>query len=91
MHSSVNSVVSSAVTATDPEIVIPSYWRPEVEECLRNKALTTNARNEIVRTVVNQLISRNSKPTRIDCEQLARKLILKYPFMKDKMGCGYVS
>ena len=31
------------------------------------------------------------KPIRNHCEQVARKLILKYPFMKDDMGDGYVS
>ena len=40
---------------------------------------------------MNQLFARASKPTRFQCEDLARKLILKYPFVKDDMGNGYVS
>ena len=53
--------------------------------------MTDSARNEIVRSLVNQLFARASKPTRAQCEELARKLILKYPFVKDDMGTGYVS
>ena len=53
--------------------------------------MTDSARNEIVRSLVNQLSTRASKPTRSQCEKFARKLILKYPFVKDDMGNGYVS
>lgn len=83
--------MSSAVSVSSDEIVIPNHWRPEVEECLKNKSLTTHARNEIVRTLASQLFCRYSRPNRAECEKLARKLILKYPFMKDNLGCGYVS
>ena len=41
--------------------------------------------------LVTQFFTYSRKPTRFDCEQIARKLILKYPFMKDDMGNGYVS
>ena len=34
-----------------------------------------------MRTVVSQLFARHSRP----------EIILKYPFTKDDMGCGYVS
>lgn len=87
------SVSSSASTTPNSrrDIVIPDHWRPEVEACLKEKCLTSGARNEIVRSLVNQLFTRASKPTRVQCEELARKLILKYPFVKDDMGTGYVS
>lgn len=72
-------------------VVIPDHWRPEIEICLREQCLTDGARNEMVRSLVTQLFARASKPTRFQCEDLARKLILKYPFVKDDMGNGYVS
>jgi len=73
------------------DISIPDHWHPEIESCLREECLTDSARNEMVRTLVNQLFARSSKPTRTQCEDLSRKLILKYPFLKDDMGNGYVS
>ena len=50
-----------------------------------------SACNAIVKTLVNQLFARSIKPTRLECEGLARRLILKYPFVKDDLGNGYVS
>ena len=65
-------------------------WRPDVEVCIREKSLNNSARDEIVRHLVNLLFSYSAKPTRADCNQLARKLILTYPWMRDDMGSGYV-
>ena len=31
------------------------------------------------------------RPSRAQCEDLARQFILKYPFAKDDLGSGYVS
>ena len=82
--------VSGSVTSASA-CVIPEHWRPEVEQCLKSECLTASARNEIVRTLVSILFSKSSRPSRSDCEAVARKLILKYPFAKDDLGCGYVS
>lgn len=54
--------------------------------------LTTATRSDIVRTLVTLLTSKyGSKPTQQQIEDLARKLILKFPWMKDDMMNGYVS
>ena len=54
--------------------------------------LTTATRSDIVRTLVTLLTSKyGSKPTQQQIEDLARKLILKFPWMKDDIGNGYVS
>ena len=45
---------------------------------IREKNLNDSARDEIVRHLVNLLFSYSAKPTRADCDQLARKLILTY-------------
>ena len=86
-----SSSIASSAAATANAISIPDHWRPEVEECLRKKCLTPNARHEIIRTVANQLFARSQRPNRSDCDQVAMQLILKYPFTKDDLGCGYVS
>ena len=72
------------------DIVIPDHWRPEIEQCIEEKCFSDSARNEVVRTLVNQSFTTSSKPSRNNCEQLARKLILVYPFAKDDLGNGYV-
>ena len=73
------------------DIEIPDHWRPEIEGCIIDKRFSSSSRNEIVRILVSQLFCRTTKPTRVQCENLARKFILKYPFAKDDLGNGYVS
>ena len=85
------STPGSSVSNRSHLLEIPEHWRPEVEECIHNQSLEESARCEIVRTLVNLLFSRFIKPTREQCGSLTRQLILKYPFMKDDMGNGYVS
>ena len=50
-----------------------------------------STQNQIVRILVSQLFCHSTKPTRLHCEDLERKFILKYPFAKDNLGNGYVS
>ena len=88
---SLSTISDTEASFSATTILIPDHWRPEVEECLRKKILTPNARHEMVRTVVSQLFARHTRPDRSDCEKVARQMILKYPFTKDDMGCGYVS
>ena len=90
-QSSVADTASVASSAGSSVSVIPEHWRPEVEECLKQQCLTPKARDEITRTLVNVLFSRVPRPSRVDCDAMARKLILKYPCAKDDLGCGYVS
>ena len=50
------------------------------------------SRSDVVRTLVTLLVAKyGPKPGRTHCEDLGRQLILKYPFMKDDLGNGYVS
>lgn len=71
---------------------IPVHWRPETMECIETKRLTNDCRVDIVRTLVTLVTSKvGPKPSKSQLEQVARGLILKYPFMKDDLGSGYVS
>ena len=90
-QSSVADTASVPSSAGSSVSVIPEHWRPEVEECLKQQCLTPKAIDEITRILVNVLFSRVPKPSRVDCDAIARKLILKYPCAKDDLGCGYVS
>ena len=57
-------------------IFIPDHWRPEVEQYIVTMNLTGSIRNEIVQTLVDLLFSKFKKPSRVNCEEFARKLIL---------------
>jgi hypothetical protein len=68
---------------------IPKHWCPETDLCIKQKCLTAEARNDIVRTLVTLTIARvGTRPNRTDCQVVARKLILSYPFMTDDFGNG---
>ena len=71
---------------------IPMHWRPETMECIEDKKLTNDCRIDIVRTLVTLITAKvGPNPSRSQLQQVARCLILKYPFMKDDLGSGYVS
>ena len=72
---------------------IPKLWQPDVNTCISEKSLTDSTRDEIVRRLVDNLFSKSVKPTRNDCVEIARKLIMAYPWMRDDVGIGpsYVS
>ena len=57
--------------------------------CIKDKHLTIEARNEIVRDLCTHMYSHmksdSEKPTTKFCREVARKLVSKYPFMSD---CG---
>ena len=76
---SVISGGSSNATCAD----IPKLWKPSITSCINKKELTDGVRGEIVRTLVDILFQKSQKPTHDDCVDLARKLILAYPWMKD--------
>lgn len=64
----------------------------ETEEEQR-QGLVPTIRNEIVRDLVAQIFSYNSKPQKEFCTQVAQMLVKKYHFMSDvgHKVSGYVS
>ena len=89
---SVSSFTSSVATAHSDKIVIPEHWREETENCINEGVLDDLSRSDIVRTLVTLLVAKHGhKPPKAKCEALARQLILKFPFMRDDLGNGYVS
>lgn len=83
---------TSASLRSSDTIEIPSHWRPETKACINSKQLTNEARLDIIRTLVTITTSKfGPEPPRHQLEEVARKLVLKYPFMKDALGSGYVS
>lgn len=63
------------------------------EESEQRKRLTPDVRNAIVRDLVTTMFAYMNKPNKEFCTKVAKKLVLKYSFMKD-VGIGvsgYVS
>jgi len=60
-------------------------------QAIEEKKLTPDVRNEIVRDPVTHMYGYVEKPTTSFCKFVAQRLILKYPFMRDTKGTGYVS
>ena len=87
------SVVSSEVSATSYTVTftIPSKWRPSIMKAIEEKKLTPEIRNEVVRDLVTHMYGYVEKPTSSFCKFVAQRLILKYSFMRDTKGTGYVS
>lgn len=94
------SLVTSRSSASSPStcalsglnIDIPSQWRPETLTCIEKKVLNNQTRCDIIRTLVTITMSKvGPKPSRDHIEQVARKLVMKYPFMADDHGNGYTS
>ena len=85
--------ISSISTATSSDkIQIPDYWREDTQDCIDAGVLDDSSRSDIVRTLVTLLVAKfGPRPGRARCEELGRQLILKYPFMRDDLGTGYVS
>jgi len=86
--------LSSTEIGTSPttvsSLIIPENWRPEVMQSIRSRCLSDSAKNEMIRVLANLLFSLSSKPTRQQCDEMAKRLILKYPSTKDQLGNGYV-
>ena len=85
------SSISTAPSRSE-RVLIPDYWREETQDCLDEGILNETSRGDMTRTLVTLMVAKyGPKPGRARCEDLARQLILKYPFVKDDLGTGYVS
>ena len=83
--------LSSSVASTSKKIIIPDHWRQETETCIEKRALDSDARCDISRTLVTLLVVKfGPKVSSAQCQDVARQLILKYRWMADDMGTGYV-
>ena len=71
---------------------MPDLWQEDTQACIDAKVLSPESRSDISRTLVTLVTAKyGPNPGKTKFDEVARKLILKYPFMKDDMGSGYVS
>lgn len=90
VHSS-SSAVSASPSYNQKSFTIPLSWRPSIRNAIENKRLNPDIRSEIARDLVTHMYGFIEKPTSGFCKFVAQRLILKYPFMRDSKGTGYVS
>ena len=62
-----------------------------VERCLEKKEMTVHATNKMVEYIGDKMYGTCRYPTKEDYKTVARKIVNEYPFLKDKIGSGYVS
>ena len=81
------SICSVSITLSRLENVqIPDYWRQETKDCLDDGVLDDESREDMTCILVTLLVAKyGAKPDRSNCEELVRRLILKYPFTKDAL------
>ena len=78
--------------STSNDIIVPDLWQEDTQACIDAKVLSPESRSDISRTLVTLVTAKHGpNPGKTMFDEVARKLILKYPFMKDDMGSGYVS
>ena len=77
--SSIPSISSTSSTSNKDELIIPQHWRPEVEQCIKDKILSVRARNEIIR---NGNISFGYREVLIKYEQKVRIRFLTVTFVR---------
>ena len=79
---------------------ILDMWRPSIMAVINGlsdedkaKKLSGELRSEIVRDLVTQMYAYTEKIDTVFCTDVSKKLVLKYPFMRDKGKgvSGYVS
>ncbi len=84
------SLTSASSMPRKLDFQIPDMWRPSVMHCIqkdtdeeRRLQLDVTTRSEIVRDLVTQMFAVQSKPTTDFAGNVAKKLVRKFPFMKD--------
>ena len=91
-ESSSSVSLSSAVSSKGKCPSIPSHWSSSTQKAIDEKKLDAKVRCDIVRTMVTLLIAKSGPhPKKSEIEQFSRQLVLKYPYMRDDIGTGYVS
>lgn len=70
---------------------LPKCFSATVMESLERKSMEPNTRSAFTRELVVHMTSYGVRPSANFCSAAARKVVLKYPFLRDSVGSGYVS
>ena len=70
---------------------LPKCFSSTVMESLEKNSMEPNIRSAFTRELIVHMTSYGVRPSTNFCSVVARKVVLKYPFLRDSVGSGYVS
>ncbi len=73
------------------KVTIPTRFSTETAACVKSGVLTKKARDEIVNSLATLMLVHTSRPSPDDLTTVCKRLVRKYPVLKDKVDSGYVS
>ena len=73
------------------KLVIPSRFLVETTQAVKTGVLTQKARDEIISSLTTLILVHTKRPTPNDFTTICRRLVSKYPKLKDKVDGGFVS
>ena len=72
-------------------LVLPTRFSTPTTKAIESGVLTKNSRVEIVDSLATFMLIHTSRPTPQDFTTISRRLIEKYPKLRDAVDNGYVS
>ena len=72
-------------------LTLPARFSKETTEAIECGVLTRKARVEIHNSIATLMLVHTSRPTASDRDTVCRRLVQKFPTLKDGSDTGYVS
>lgn len=72
-------------------LTIPTRFSAETTTAIKTGVLKKKHRDEIISSLSTLMLVHTSRPTPEDYTMVFRKLVTKYPKLRDTIDCGYVS
>ena len=73
------------------QLSIPTRFSSDTTAAIKSGILSKRARDEIIQSLSTLILVYTNRPSPEDHTIVCRKLIQKYPTLKDKVDSGYVS
>ena len=73
------------------QLVLPSRFSAPTTNAIETGILTKCARVEVVHSLSTLILLHTCRPTPYDLDTISRRLIEKYPKLRDSVDKGYVS
>ena len=94
MHLLLFLVLTSNLTSKShmqKKLIIPTRFSAETTTAMKTGILKRRHRDEIINSLSTLMLVHTSHPTPDDYTTVCRRLVEKYPNLKDKVDSGYVS
>lgn len=88
---SVKSMSSVMKDGVPTNFTFPKAHQQSIMSCNAKKQMPPDVRNALVRELIIHMYRYGSRPSRNFRSFVARRIVLKYPFLRDATGNGYVS